>query len=41
MKRYSDLGLGDAAAGLYDQMEGQLSEDQEKQLEQILEKWGW
>lgn len=41
MKRYSDLGLANAALGLYDQMEGQLSEEQKKQLEKMFDSWGW
>lgn len=41
MKRYSDLGLANAALGLYDQMEGQLSEGQKKQLEKMFDSWGW
>lgn len=41
MKRYSDLGLSNAALGLYDQMEGQLSEEQKKQLEKMFDSWGW
>lgn len=41
MKRYSDLGLASAALGLYDQMEGQLSEEQKKQLEKMFDSWGW